>query len=71
MLGASQSAYIYRIFFQIQQCIEALKNWVWAFWSAIFNNGPLSELKPLFVIGISISAVFLGILIIRRVVWSK
>lgn len=38
--------------------------------SLISENGQLSDLAPLFAIGIAISAVLLGVKIIKSVVWG-
>lgn len=39
--------------------------------SLVGENGALGDLLPLFAIGIAISAVLLGIKIIRSVVWGS
>ena len=38
--------------------------------SIVGTSGELSELAPLFAIGISISAILLGVKIVKSVVWG-
>lgn len=51
--------------------IETVIGWVGTTVSAIVgDSGQLSELGPLFAIGISISALMLGIKVVRGIVWG-
>ena len=38
--------------------------------SIVGTNGQLKELAPLFAIGISISAILLGVKMVRSIVWG-
>lgn len=38
--------------------------------SIVGDSGELSELAPLFAIGISISAILLGVKMVRSIVWG-
>ena len=45
--------------------------WAYTLLNVLLNeNGYLSRLLPLFAVGIAISAVFLGIKIIRKITWG-
>lgn len=51
--------------------ITTVIGWVGTTVTAIVGtNGTLKELAPLFAIGISISAILLGIKIVKSVVWG-
>lgn len=51
--------------------ITTVIGWVGTVISAVFGaSGELSDLAPLFAIGISISAIMLGIKIIKSMVWG-
>lgn len=51
--------------------ITQVISWVGTFITALTaENGALSDLLPLFAIGIAISAVLLGIKIVKSVVWG-
>lgn len=52
--------------------ISTVISWVGSVISSLVGeNGALGDLLPLFAIGIAISAVLLGIKIIRSVVWGS
>lgn len=52
--------------------INQVITWVGTFITALTGeNGALSALLPLFAIGISISAILLGIRIVKSVVWGE
>ena len=51
--------------------ITTVIGWVGDVVTAIVGaNGELSELGPLFAIGISISALMLGVKVVRGIVWG-
>lgn len=55
----------------VTSAITSVLGWVGTVISALTDTeGQLSALLPLFAIGIAISAVLLGIRIIRSVVWG-
>lgn len=56
---------------QVTTGITTVIGWVGTVVSAIVGEtGQLSELAPLFAIGISISAIMLGIKIVRGIIWG-
>lgn len=72
MLGASISQYFYPIFFQVQECLDTMRYWVQYVGSQIFGaSGSLVELRPLFVVGIAVSLIFVAIILIKKVVWGR
>ena len=72
MLGAPLNQYIYPILFQVQQCFSSIYEWVYFFLNSIFgSSGVLSPLKPLFVVGIAVSIIFVSITFIKKVVWGR
>lgn len=50
--------------------IGTVIDWIGTVITAVFDGGPLSQLAPLFAIGISISAILLGVKIIKSMVWG-
>lgn len=55
----------------VTQGISQVINWVSVFLeSLVGENGALADLLPLFAIGIAISAILLGIKIVKSVVWG-
>lgn len=51
--------------------ITTVIGWISTVLTAIVSDsGQLSELAPLFAIGISISAILLGIKVVRGIVWG-
>lgn len=51
--------------------IQTVCGWIGTVISAVFGtSGALSDLAPLFAIGISISAILLGVKIIKSMVWG-
>lgn len=51
--------------------ITTVIGWIGTVLEAIVGeSGELSELAPLFAIGISISAIMLGIKIVRGIIWG-
>lgn len=51
--------------------ISTVIGWIGSVVTAIVgSSGELSQLGPLFAIGISISAIMLGIKIVRGIVWG-
>lgn len=51
--------------------ITTVIGWIGTVLNAIVgSDGALSELAPLFAIGISISAIMLGIKVVRGIVWG-
>ena len=55
----------------VTNAISTVLDWVSAVINALVTtDGKLAELAPLFAIGIAISAVLLGIKIIKSVVWG-
>lgn len=50
--------------------IGTVIDWIAAVLDAIVGGGALSQLAPLFAIGISISAIMLGIKVVRGIVWG-
>lgn len=56
---------------QVTSGITTVIGWVGTTVSAIVGtDGQLSELAPLFAVGISISAILLGVKIVKSVVWG-
>lgn len=56
---------------QVTSGITTVIGWVGTTVTAIVGeSGQLSELAPLFAIGISISAILLGVKIVKSVVWG-
>ena len=52
--------------------ISTVISWIGTVITALVGeNGALSDLLPLFAIGIAISAILLGIKVIRSVVWGS
>lgn len=52
--------------------ISTVISWIGSVITAIVGeNGAMSELLPLFAVGIAISAILLGIKVIRSVVWGS
>lgn len=52
--------------------IDTVISWVGSVITALTGeNGALSELLPLFAVGIAVSAVLLGIRLIRSVTWGS
>lgn len=55
----------------VSNAITSVLGWVGTFiTSLIGENGQLADLLPLFAIGIAISAILLGIKIVKSVVWG-
>lgn len=55
----------------VTEGISTVISWVSTTVSAIVgSSGALKELAPLFAIGISISAILLGVKIVKSVVWG-
>lgn len=50
--------------------IGTVIDWIGTVLTAIVGGGALSDLAPLFAIGISISAIMLGIKVVRGIVWG-
>lgn len=50
--------------------IGTVIDWIGTVITAVFGGGALSQLAPLFAIGISISAILLGVKIIKSMVWG-
>lgn len=50
--------------------IGTVISWIGTVITAVFGGGQLSQLAPLFAIGISISAILLGVKIIKSMVWG-
>lgn len=50
--------------------IGTVIDWIATVLTAIVGGGELSQLAPLFAIGISISAIMLGIKVVRGIVWG-
>lgn len=56
----------------VSNAITTVIGWVGTFiTSLVGENGALAELLPLFAIGIAISAVLLGIRIVKSIVWGE
>lgn len=56
----------------VTEGITTVIGWVGTVVNAIIgSNGELSTLAPLFAIGISISAILLGVKIVRSMVWGS
>lgn len=56
----------------VTQGIETVIDWVATVVNAIIgSSGQLSSLAPLFAIGISISAILLGVKIVKSMVWGS
>lgn len=52
--------------------ITTVISWIGSVITAIVGeNGAMSELLPLFAVGIAISAILLGVKVIRSVVWGS
>ena len=51
--------------------LDTVLSWIGTVITAVFGNGQLKELAPLFAIGISISAILLGVKIIKSMVWGS
>lgn len=54
----------------VTQAIGTVIGWVGTVIDALMADGTLNALLPLFAIGIAISAVLLGVKIIKSVVWG-
>lgn len=54
----------------VTQAIGTVIGWVGTVIDALMAEGTLNALLPLFAIGIAISAVLLGVKIIKSVVWG-
>lgn len=54
----------------VTAAIGTVIGWVGTVISALTGTGALSALLPLFAIGIAISALLLGVKIIKSVVWG-
>lgn len=50
--------------------IGTVIDWIGTVLTAIVGGGSLKDLAPLFAIGISISAIMLGIKVVRGIVWG-
>lgn len=50
--------------------IGTVIDWIGTVINAVFGGGALTQLAPLFAIGISISAILLGVKIIKSMVWG-
>lgn len=50
--------------------IGTVIGWIGTVLDAIVGGGALADLAPLFAIGISISAIMLGIKVVRGIVWG-
>lgn len=56
---------------QVTSGITTVIGWIGTVLTAIVGeSGALSDLAPLFAIGISISAIMLGIKVVRGIVWG-
>ncbi len=56
---------------QVTAGIGTVIDWIGTVISAVFSTGgALKDLGPLFAIGISISAILLGVKIIKSMVWG-
>ena len=56
---------------QVTSGITTVIGWIGTVIDAVFGEaGSLSSLAPLFAIGISISAILLGVKIIKSMVWG-
>ena len=56
----------------VTEGITTVISWVSAVINALLiESGALHELAPLFAIGISISAILLGVKIVRSMVWGS
>lgn len=56
---------------QVTSGISTVIGWVASVVTAIVGeSGDLKELAPLFAIGISISAILLGVKIVKSIVWG-
>lgn len=51
--------------------ITTVIGWIGTVVTAIVGGGALSTLGPLFAIGISISAILLGVKIVKSIVWGS
>lgn len=72
MFRSPVTQYIYPIFYEVQQCVLEIRNWVYTFIRSVFtSNGALHELQPLFVIGIAVAVIFVALILIKKVVWGK
>lgn len=55
----------------VTTAITTVISWIGAFVDALFaTEGALAELMPFFIVGIAISAVLLGVKIVRSLVWG-
>lgn len=55
----------------VTSAITTVLSWIGAFVDALFaTDGVLGDLLPFFVVGIAISAVLLGVKIVRSLVWG-
>lgn len=55
----------------VTTAIGQVLTWVQTFVTALVGeNGALAELMPLFAIGIAISAILLGVKIVKSIVWG-
>lgn len=55
----------------VSNAVTTVLGWVGTFITALVGeSGALAELLPLFAIGIAISAILLGIKIVKSVVWG-
>lgn len=56
---------------QVTSGITTVIGWIGTVLSALLTeSGALKDLAPLFAIGISISAIMLGIKVVRGIVWG-
>lgn len=51
--------------------ITTVIGWIGTVITSITTGGALAELLPLFAIGISISAILLGVKVIKSIVWGS
>lgn len=57
---------------QVTSAIGTVIDWVSTFINALVGtDGALKELAPLFAIGIAISAILLGVKIVKSIVWGS
>ena len=56
---------------QVTSGLTTVIGWIGTVINAVFGaEGSLAELAPLFAVGISISAILLGVKIIKSMVWG-
>lgn len=55
----------------VTSAISTVIDWVGAVITALLSGGALSPLLPLFAIGVAISAILLGVRIIRSFIWGS